>query len=145
MNWFRNRKELWLKRQEERLQSEYSIRLCNVESQLSSTLRDSELILEKARAKKSDMELDLQYLEDRLTDRRMEFLRAEDSLKEQIKLLEAKARPDSVWVSAYTAGFNRALDMLPEFSAVLRAKIESQAIDNTLKRLNGNGSGLNGH
>jgi len=129
MNWLKRRVEAWVEQKEALLRAQYEPKLAGLENSLKESLQGVSALLDKANSKKELVEQDLQYLEERLTDRRIELLKAEDDLKEQIKLLEAKAKPDSVWVTAYTAGFNRAMDMLPEFSAIVRGKIESQAID----------------
>ena len=74
-----------------------------------------------------------------LQDRRVAVEKANEELRTQLRLLEAKASPDSVWVEAFSRGFEKAWDaMWPIMSsgvAGMKALIEQQAIDATLERL----------
>lgn len=49
-----------------------------------------------------------------------------------------KDEATNIWLEGFRAGFDKAFDLLPEMSQEIRKKIESQAINDTLKRLNGN-------
>lgn len=132
MKWIVRRVEAWVKQQEAVLLAKYEPLLKSMEDSLAQ-------MAIRAQKRQDDAEEEFRYLEERLTDRRMDLLKAEDELKAQIRLLEAKAKPDSVWLTAYTAGFDKAMDLLPEFSAIIRSKIEQKAIDGTLERLGKNG------
>lgn len=44
----------------------------------------------------------------------------------------------AIWLEGFHAGFDKCWALLPEMSADIRKRIESQAINDTLKRLNGN-------
>ena len=62
-----------------------------------------------------------------------------EDLQTQIRLIEAKARPDAVWVMAFTAGFLKAWEvmqpLMAEGIANAHAMIRNQAIDDSLKNL----------
>jgi hypothetical protein len=62
------------------------------------------------------------------------------SVEDQVRLLEAKSSPTNVWTDAFTAGFNKAWDMMLPImqEGVLKSKkvIEDTAIQETLKRIN---------
>jgi len=51
-----------------------------------------------------------------LEDRKVELAKADNELKNQIRLIEAKASPSSVWVEAFTAGVNKTWEMLRPIS-----------------------------
>ena len=97
---------------------------------------------QKKNSKLLQIELGQEELEHRLQklkESNIEAQSKENALREQIKLLEAKASPSGVWVQAFTAGFNKAWEMKEPLMAdgILRMKrlIEEEAINRTL---NGN-------
>lgn len=62
------------------------------------------------------------------------FSRSQSAEIKKITTEEATA----IWLEGFRAGFDKCLALLPEMSADIRKRIESQAINDTLKRLNGN-------
>jgi len=135
---FQNVKDKWFKAQEQKLLDEFAPKL--EEIRLSIDKQTSELIkrLEIIRLEQKELE----SLESRVQDRRTELERVNAELKDQIRIIEAKASPDQVWTSAFQAGFIKCWENMWDFQAdqVIRfkEKIRSQAINETLERLNGN-------
>mgnify|MGYP001564776429 CR=1 FL=1 len=123
-SFFQSKKISWQKAREEKWKKEY----------LSKELEhvDKLSILERKKA-------DLDDIEKRIIDRKIELETANKELKEQIRLMEAKAKPDSVWIQAFGMGFSKAWDMsLPIMSdgiENLKEKIRTKAIDDTLDGL----------
>lgn len=50
----------------------------------------------------------------------------------------SKDEATTLWLDGFKEGFSKAWDFMPEASKDVRQKIESRAIDETLRRLNGN-------
>lgn len=55
-----------------------------------------------------------ELMQDELIDTKVKFEKANNDLKEQIKLLEAKASPTEVWSYAFGTGFGKAFDLMQE-------------------------------
>ena len=87
------------------------------------------------------MEEEIQFRESILADRKLELIKADNELKDQIRLLEAKASPSAVWCEAFSQGMSKAWDFLlpgmQENMEKLKKKIHDDAIADTLERLNG--------
>ena len=98
---FKRLKELWLKSNEEKLKKEFEARLYSLKEQYEFQLRREESIYKQ----KQD---DLAYEQKRVDESKVALARCNEDLRQQIKLIEAKASPDQVWVSAFTSGFNTA-------------------------------------
>ena len=81
----------------------------------------------------------LEDIERRVLDRRLELERVNEELKIQIRLIEAKASPDSIWTSAFSQGVSKSWDMmLPimmEGIFKLKETIRNQEIDNSIPRI----------
>lgn len=134
-------KDKWIKSQEDNLRNEYSERLSSIESELQSEIdnliSEKKKIIDSVNLEKSEIE----SLEKRMQDTRSSLQEAQRDLKEHLKVLEAKANPSIVWQSAYTAGFQAAWSVAWDFQKdafnAYTEKVRSQAINDTLKRLNG--------
>ena len=136
---FKNSKLEWWKKREEKLLQEFSARESELKCQLESRIKS---LVDELTPKQEDLERkkrDLEDLEKRVSDRKTELEQTNQELKEQIRLIESKAKPDSVWVSAFTSGFNRAWEVMKPIldQAVEEARkmIHSQEIDESLKRI----------
>lgn len=85
--------------------------------------------------KKNDIESAL----DRLNDKKASLERANEELKTQIRLIEAKASPDNVWVESFSCGFSKAWDVMNPFIVQsveqMKKYIERKSIDETLNNL----------
>lgn len=77
-------------RQKEKLQAEHNEIMRRME------VRRKDLSQENAQ---------IDELQQRIIDRRVELAKVNEDLKTQIRLIEAKARPDTVWVEAFGCGF----------------------------------------
>ncbi len=110
------------------------------EKELRNELTKAHSVIEEKldKAKKEQDELEEQ--EKRVLDRRKELARVNDELKTQIRLIEAKASPDSVWAEAFGHGFSKAWDMMVPvmMSGIEKVKeqIRNQEIEESLPRLN---------
>lgn len=149
-------KEAWLKEHEEilrvqfvdqieRVQSEFEgkIRQRTVEFQDEQAAKERELkeafsrteaLIRGVNNRNADLEEDYKRIE-RL---REETERERHNLKEQLKLIEAKAHPSSVWCEAFSQGFSKAWDMMMPFMTEglqkVRKQIEAEAIENVLRK-----------
>ena len=142
-------KQRWWEAREQRLRQEFAPQ----EQGLLKTLEERQFVLEEhtaalgrqIRSLEHEQELvkrqeqDCEGLRQRLTDRQVELQRAQEEVKAQIRLTEAKATPDSVWLTAFSKGYEKAWEsmwpvMLDGVQKV-KQSIERQAIDATVSRL----------
>ncbi len=74
-----------------------------------------------------------------LEDRKMELIREDNELREQIKVLQAKAAPDQVWTHAFTAGVSKTIDMLiptiTEGFDKFKVQVREEAMKEAIARL----------
>ena len=101
-------KTQWWSRREASLHSEFALREGELRARLLAGLTQLE---EKERELKG-LEADCTMGASRLEQRRVELAQANEDLREQLRLLEAKARPDAVWAEAFSLGFSKAWDMM---------------------------------
>ena len=137
-------KAQWLASQEAKLQAEFAPRLKAVEESLSMQEQTLEAKRQDVASQQHLLEVKLRDVEDakrRLADRQVELAQTSEETRTQIRLLEAKASPDNVWVEAFSRGYEKAWEtMWPFFESNLtRVKevIRRVAIDETLTNLQG--------
>ena len=107
-----------------------------------------EIEIEIIKVRKESLIRKLQLEEEELTyklklveERKIEAARIDNEIKNQIRLLEAKASPSSVWAEAFTSGMNKAWDILlpvmTENLEKVKKKIYDDAVRDTVNRMNG--------
>lgn len=139
---FNKLKEKWIKDREDSLKEEYKDRIESLYLSLNErekSANDRIIELEKSlEMRKAQLELDNEIIQ----RRRIELANESDILREQLKILEAKSHPSSVWTEAFSMGFSKAWDMMipimTEGVHKLKKQIEDQAIDETILRMNDN-------
>ena len=111
---FKHLKEKWLSNQEKKLKDEFKERLDKL--WLDSTVKEHE-----NKKKIEDIEQRLSHqlnqlkLDEEVAQRRRDELAKEsEALKEQLKLIEAKAHPSSVWCEAFGQGHSKAWESMKE-------------------------------
>ena len=122
--------------------SEYTNKLLRLKEQhrnmLDSSEKSNSALLKRIELNEEELAYRLKTLE----TRNVELKQADNELKEQIKLLEAKAHPSNVWVEAFTLGINKCWDLLQpvyvENIEKMKKLIYDKATLETLERLNGN-------
>lgn len=138
---FQNAKSKWLAKKEAALESEFSAVLSTLEAHFDLKKASLAAEIEAAQSQLVLQRRDVEDLEKRYNDKKLELERKNQELAAQIRLIEAKAAPDEVWASAFQAGFTKCWEIMWEFQAdqvvKLREKIKNQAINETLERLNG--------
>ena len=140
----------WFNRKESELVFEYSRRLESMIKQVRSegeerldAIRDQTLL--EIETKESALKIiksqneDLSFQQKRLDDRKLELIQAQDELKIQIRLIEAKASPSSIFIEAFSQGINKAWDLLlPVMSEnidKLKIKMKEDAAIEAIQRL----------
>lgn len=115
----------------------------------SALISEHQEIEERLARKKDDLlasertlnrqESDLEDLKKRNNDRRIELEKVNEELKAQIRLIEAKARPDSLFIEAFSLGVSKSWDSLTPIITAnfdrLKDKIKNDAIEETRKQL----------
>ena len=139
---FQNAKAKWLADREAKLEAEFQSVLMTLQDHFVSKKSQ---VMEKLQIRESELlrhERDVEDLLKRVSDKKLDLEKKNQELADQIRLIEAKASPDAVWTSAFQAGFMKCWETMWEFQADqvinLKEKIRSQAINETLGRLNGN-------
>lgn len=150
MKLFDKWKEHWLRQNEDKLKTELEPRLNEIRSQFENTLKAEKERFDSiyADCKKQYEGLifkqtEIDELSKRLDERKIALSRENEELKTQLRIIEAKASPSSVWTEAFTAGFNKAWDMMflqQEGMEKVKKLIEDNAINETLSRMKLNGN-----
>jgi len=157
MRLFDKWKNDWLEKRKGVLEIEFQYQLQEVEEAHKRVIRQLELTKDVAEKeleiKLQDfqhrkelslkrMELEEQEVEYRikaLGERKCELIKADNELREQIKLLQAKASPNEVWTHAFTTGVSKSLDMfiptLTEGLDKFKSKIKEEALAEAIARL----------
>src|SRR3990167_6906624 len=110
------------------------------EKELDFKRRDIEVKEEETNEKELDFKRrDIEDLEKRLHDKKSDLEKANEEIRNQIRLIEAKASPSSVWVESFSHGFSKAWDMMMpivnEGSEKLKNSIYRKATDETIGNL----------
>ena len=134
-------KEIWWSKESESIKLEYSDKKLELESSLNAEISNLVEIKNGLVQKLKFENEELNYRIKVVIDRQLE-LKAEDaSLKQQIRIIEAKASPASVWTEAFTQGMSKAWDlMLPTMVdniERLKKKIYEDATFDAISRMNG--------
>ena len=145
---FKKWKEEWWEKRQNDLCSQYS----SIESSLKAELEE---LLEKDRTafknslneiEKATIELEykkkeIEELSKRLDERKLELLQANDELKQQLRIIEAKSSPSSVFTEAFSLGVSKTWDLLLPVMVgnieALKKKIYEDATFEAISRLNG--------
>ena len=117
-------KERWWQRQEAAWHEAAVPQLAQLKQETEQALvtathhrEDAEHLQQEAERLKESTERQKRDLDDllrRQEDRKAELVSVNEELKAQIRLIEAKARPDAVWLTAFQAGYSKAWEtMLP--------------------------------
>lgn len=136
---FKSGKERWLAEEQQKLRRQYAPQLEAISATFQSRQSDLEAEIAKREDELKKKQIDLEWTLSRVDDREAELTKRNDELRSQIRLIEAKASPDGVWVEAFTAGFTKAWDMMQPLmtDGVVKMKqtIRDEAIDETLRGL----------
>lgn len=142
-------KNKWWEKREQSLKKEFAVKeiellkdLSDREHEVKSEIERKKQLLREERESIERVAKENELYESLVHDRREELEKSNKELKDQIRLIEAKAKPDSVWVTAFTSGFNKAWDMmLPLMSDgfnKMKDKIKDDAIEDSIKAFNKN-------
>lgn len=86
------------------------------------------------------LEEEIKYRLKNLEERKLELIEADKELKTQIKLIEAKAHPSSLFMEAFSLGMSKcwelALPMMAENVEKLKLKIKEEAAKEAIGRFN---------
>jgi len=143
------KQEWWLKHASE-VAREYQSRQLDLEKRLEEEMRlnlnklelERDVIYAKVKGeiqKGQLLEEEVVYRTKTLEDRKLELIKADNELREQIKLIQAKASPDQIWNQAFTTGVSKTLDMiipsLTEGFDKYKIKVREEAVTEAIARL----------
>ena len=150
---FNKWKEEWIKKHKSKIEFEYYKELKRIKDSYVNDIKEAQESLnirkEKREKEIDDIEKSLEYkkkdLEDlllRQKDKETELKKVNDNLRDQIRLIEAKASPSSVWESAFSSGFssgfNMAIRSVTQIDDSVKKAIKRKSIDEAIRRMNGN-------
>lgn len=135
-------KNKWLATQDAKLKAEFAPQLAALQETCQRQVGDLQQQSAQFKEKYQELErmqVQLADQEQILSDRRIAVEKANEELRTQLRLLEAKAAPDRVWVEAFSRGYQIAWETMWPIMADgvqnLRSVIEQKAIEETLTRL----------
>ena len=132
------KQEWWLKHAAE-IAHGYQHRQEDLLRRLEAELQERQCKIEVEIRRGKVLEEEVTYRTKVLEERKLELIQADNDLKNQIKVLEAKAHPSTVYVEAFSQGVSKSLDMLmPIMSENLekfKTKLKDDAIAEAIKRL----------
>ena len=150
---FKKWKEEWLDRNELKLAKEYESALNELKATLKATVDDEEAKLISLKnsfdIKKQSLifsQNEVEEMTSRCDHKNRELARLNEELLTQIRIAEAKLSPEGVWAQAFTAGFNKAWDMMylqNEGFDRVKKLVREEAINSTLGQRNGNNQANN--
>jgi len=111
---FNSFKEKWLEEKEKKLKLEFKERLDKLWMESASRENEQKKRIEDLEQSLSKKLENLKLDEEIASRRREELERESLSLKEQLRIIEAKAHPSSVWTEAFGQGFSKAWDSIKE-------------------------------
>ena len=140
----------WLAKQEAKLKVEFAPKLAAIQESCQSAERSLLQQKNDLDRHKNDLDGRIQELERIksqcdsqeiiLKDRQVALEKANEELRTQLRLIEAKASPDSVWVEAFSLGYGKAWDTMADIwqSGLAKAVEDARtnAIDQTIRNIN---------
>lgn len=144
-------KQDWLLKNAAKIAKEYESRQRDLISKLDSEMKlnlqklelERDVLYAKVRAeiqKEKLLEEEVTFRAKTLEERKIDLIKADNDLKQQIKLIEAKASPSAVWTEAFSQGVSKCWDLLlpsmTENIEKLKSKIREDAIHEAIGRLN---------
>lgn len=145
-------KEAWLASKLLELETEFDADLKAVKNICTEMIEEKEeelrelkkkyekdiMMNEKLNKKVEMSNFDLEENLKRVNDKKVELAKANKDLAQQIRLLEAKASPDQVWLSAFQMGFSKAWGMMKPVIYDGFDKVKQEISDNAkMETLNG--------
>lgn len=101
------------------MESEFDRKCADIQKahalRINKIISDNDLIEEDLSKKKKALELDqfdVSELEKRVSDKKRDLETKNKELADQLRLIEAKASPDNVWIMAFQSGFSKAWGMM---------------------------------
>lgn len=141
-------KEAWFALKTAELETIYREELKELkEKQEASILTEKTKLLELEKAvKKLELsQFDVDELTKRVDDKKIELMKGNKDLADQIRVLEAKSSPDQIWSGAFNSGFSKAWDMMIPVIYDGFNKVKQEISDNAkMETLNGLQSVLGG-
>ena len=132
------KQEWWLKHAAG-IAREYQHRQEDLLRRLEAELQERQCKIEVEIRRGKVLEEEVTYRTKVLEERKLELIQADNDLKNQIKVIEAKAHPSTVYVEAFSQGINKCWDMLipvmSENIEKLKTKVKDDAISEAIQRL----------
>lgn len=139
---FKKWKDEWLKKKEVDINLEFDSKIKSLMANWQNQLKTAEDSIEAKKREMDLKELEIDIITKTLDERKIELQKTDSHLREQIRLLEAKASPTNVWCEAFSLGFSKAWDMMLPLQLdgieKMKKSISDNAISETLRRMNAN-------
>lgn len=122
----------WLEKNKVELENELEDRKKDFFKLKENIEHENDLLKKQLEIKNIELSMMIKNVDDRV----LEIRKKDNELRDQIKLIEAKASPDRVWCEAFSLGFSKAWDMIEkvQMDGLLRARkvIEDRAINRAI-------------
>jgi hypothetical protein len=136
---FNTIKDRYKKEFDERIENEFSQIKEEYLKKKADLVENYEKLFKEKKLELENYEKRLDFERDESIATKIKFEKANNDLKEQIKLFEAKVSPNEVYVSAVTTGFNMAFGMMKDIIRKGTVGVESYykelAYDEALKNI----------
>lgn len=140
-------KNKWWAKREASLKEEFAQKeeallrdLVHKEHEVMEEVESRRAVLERERESLMKLAKENEHYEKLVEDRRVDLERSHAELKEQIRITEAKARPDTIWTSAFSSGFNAAWNMMMPLMSEgfnrMKDKVRNDAIEGSIRNFN---------
>lgn len=139
--WFcKNKLTKWLETRKQEIREEYDRKEHFLISELETKFEEKKKELLDRASDLGRQDKDMADLEKRVQDRKVDLEKVNAELKTQIRMIEAKARPDHVWTNAFSLGFSKAWDMMMPMMTdgidKVKEQIKNQEIESSISRIN---------
>ena len=135
------KEEEWVAEQLASLEAKFETEFSVLDEECKQILAQKEKekdVLERSLKKVELERFEADELYKRMMDKKVEYAKKNKELAEQIRMIEAKASPDNVWLSAFQTGFTRAWDMMKPVMYTGFDKVKQEISDNAkMETLNG--------
>ena len=125
--------QAWLAQKINELEAKFETDLARLDEECKEMLAEKEKILvliERANKKLELDKYDVERLDERVNDKKATLAKKNKELSDQIRIIEAKASPDQIWIAAFQTGFSKAWGMMKPVMYDGFEKVKQEISDN---------------
>jgi hypothetical protein len=139
------KKEAWLAEELEKLELEFETDMASLNLECDEMVMERQDEIERMKKKLDLAKYEVSEMQRIVDDKKETLEKKNHELAQQMRLLEAKASPDQVWLSAFQLGFSKAWGMMKPVMYEGFDKVKQEISDSAkMETLNGLQSVLRG-